>query len=69
MIEIKNISKSFGSHIIFNDFSMKIDNNIFAVFTGESGCGKTSLLNMIGGIEPVVCLSSRKCIKGARKSA
>ncbi len=53
MIEIKNISKSFGSHIIFNDFSMKIDNNIFAVFTGESGCGKTSLLNMIGGIEPV----------------
>lgn len=53
MIKINNLFKAFDSHIIFDDFSMEIGDNVFAVFTGESGCGKTTLLNMIGGIESV----------------
>ena len=53
MIQIENLYKSFDKHEIFNDYSLTIQNQEFVVFTGPSGCGKTTLLNMIGGIEPV----------------
>lgn len=51
MIEIKNVSKSFDEKRVFEDFNMKIDSGEFVVFAGKSGCGKTTLLNMIGGLE------------------
>lgn len=51
MIEIKNISKSFDGKKIFDNFSLTINKGEFLIVTGASGCGKTTLLNMIGAIE------------------
>lgn len=51
MIEIKNISKKFGDKVLFDNFNMNIPEGAFKVFAGKSGCGKTTLLNMIGGLE------------------
>lgn len=48
VVEINKISKKFGNHIIFNNFSMVVCKNEFVVIKGGSGSGKSTLLNMIG---------------------
>lgn len=53
MIEIKGVSKAFSDHKIFDNLNLEIQNGEFVIFSGVSGCGKTTLLNMIGGLEPV----------------
>ena len=50
-VEIKNINKSFGDKIIFWDFNLEIESGSIVIISGESGRGKTTLLNIIGTIE------------------
>lgn len=52
MIEIKNLKKSFGEQKIFEDFSLTINDGEFVIISGDSGVGKTTLLNIIGYLEP-----------------
>ena len=49
IIEIKNISKSFGDKRILNDVSLYVKRGEFLTLLGPSGCGKTTLLRIIAG--------------------
>lgn len=51
MIEIKELTKSYGENTIFSNVSFSIQDGEFVVFSGKSGCGKTTMLNMIGALE------------------
>lgn len=53
MIELKNVSKSFGSLQVLQPTSLVVTPGRCTVLIGPSGCGKSTLLRlMIGLIEP-----------------
>lgn len=52
MIEVINLCKCFGERELFSNLSFRIQDGEFICFSGESGKGKTTLLNMLGMIEP-----------------
>jgi len=51
MIELKDVNKSYGGRKIIDMFSADIDKGDFIAITGESGNGKTTLLNLMGLLE------------------
>lgn len=51
MIELKKIKKKFDENIIFDNFSLNINDNEITTILGPSGCGKTTLLKLISGID------------------
>ena len=51
MIELCNISKKFNDKTVINNISFKFECGKIYVIKGVSGCGKTTLLNIIGGID------------------
>jgi putative ABC transport system ATP-binding protein len=55
MIEVVNVSKYFvnGSNkrVLFEEISFELKEGDFISITGESGCGKTTLIKIIAGIE------------------
>lgn len=51
IIELKSITKGYGSKILINDFSYMVLRNDRIGIVGPNGCGKTTLLKMIMGME------------------
>ena len=55
MIELINVSKKYvtkaGDTVALNNVNLKLDDTGLVFIIGKSGCGKTTLLNMIGGLD------------------
>ncbi len=51
IIELRNISKTYGDNTVLNNLSLNIKKNEFLTLLGPSGCGKTTTLKIIAGFE------------------
>lgn len=52
MLELKNISKSYGDQLILNDVSFQVKEKELVSILGPSGSGKSTLLQIIGLLNP-----------------
>ncbi len=50
-IEVKNLTKTFGTYRAVNDLSLHVGSGELMALLGPSGCGKTTLLRIIAGLE------------------
>ena len=50
-IVLKNIKKNYNEHVILDNFNLEIEDGDFVGIKGNSGRGKTTLLNIIGLLE------------------
>ena len=50
-IQIRHLSKAYGSHVVFRDFSLSIPMRTTTCLMAPSGAGKTTLLRILMGLE------------------
>lgn len=50
-VHIRNVSKSFGSHLVLDNINVDVTPGEIFVVMGPSGSGKTVLLKIIAGLE------------------
>jgi multiple sugar transport system ATP-binding protein len=50
-IQLKNITKKFGTHTALKGLDLEIEDGQFFVLLGQTGAGKTTTLRLIAGLE------------------
>ena len=51
ILELKNIKKAFGDTVVLNGIDLTVQPGEFITLLGSSGCGKTTTLRIISGLE------------------
>lgn len=51
LIELTNITKTYGDNVVLDDLNLYFNENKFLTLLGPSGCGKTTTLRIMGGFE------------------
>lgn len=51
VLSVNNVTKKYGKHTIFENVNFRLSTGETIAIVGYSGCGKTTLLRLIGGFE------------------
>lgn len=50
IIEVRNLKKAYGSHVVLDDISFSLGKNQIIGLLGPNGCGKTTLIKTMTGL-------------------
>ena len=53
LLDVQNVSKAFGAHVLFENISFSIGEGQHVGLIAKNGTGKTTLLSLLSGKEPV----------------
>ena len=53
VLRLENVTKRFGARTVLNAVSLELGAGEYVAVVGDSGIGKSTLLNVIAGLEPV----------------
>jgi iron complex transport system ATP-binding protein len=72
IVDLQHISKSYSQNKIFSDLNWTVERGQFWGIIGPNGCGKTTLLHLISGVEKLdegqILLEGQSVHKYSRKS-
>ncbi|HKD76826.1 MAG TPA: amino acid ABC transporter ATP-binding protein [Ktedonobacterales bacterium] len=61
LIEVRDVHKHFGTHMVFKNLALEVEEHQVVCLIGPSGCGKSTLLRCINGLDDIdggeICIS------------